>query len=151
MRPVHVPDGGGERLVFPGQIELSILVPGEATDGAFAVFEDIVEPGVGPPRHIHHVQDEVFFVIDGHVDIEIAGELYTAGPGDVAYVPRGAVHAFANPGKDRVRLRYTFSPAGGSEAMFRAFFAASEAGGLDPDAMAGIALKYDTEIVGPPL
>ena len=151
MKPVHVTDGGGERLSFPGQIELSILVPGEASDGAFAIFEDIVEPGIGPPRHIHHVQDEVFVVLEGEFNIEVAGVLYSARPGDVAYVPRGAVHAFKNVGGSRGRLRYTFTPAGGSEDMFREFFEASTSGGLDADAMAEIAGKYDTEIVGPTL
>ena len=87
MKPMHVCDGEGERLVFPGAIELTILVPGSASDGAFAIYEDIVQPGVGPPRHVHRSQDEVFFVLDGKFDIEIDGQLSRAASGDVAYVP----------------------------------------------------------------
>ena len=35
MEPLHVPDGVGEKLVFPGAIELTILVPGSATAARF--------------------------------------------------------------------------------------------------------------------
>ena len=151
MKPMHVSDGDGERMVFPGAIELTILVPGSASDGAFAIFEDIVQPGVGPPRHLHRSQDEVFFVLDGDFDIEIAGKLFRASGGDIAFVPRGAVHAFKNVGSGPGRLRYTFTPAGDIEAMFRAFFDADQAGNLAPERMAEIATRYDQEFVGPTL
>ncbi len=149
MKPVHVTDGHGERLVFPRAIELSIIVPGSVSNGAFAIFEDIVEPGIGPARHIHRSQDEVFFVLDGDFDLEIDGQLFHANAGDVAYVPRGTVHTFKNVGGHKGRLRYTFMHAGESEAMVRAFFEASQCGKLGPDRMAEIALQYDQEFIGP--
>ena len=151
MRPMHVRDGKGERLVFPGAIELTILVPGSASDGAFAIYEDIVQPGVGPPRHIHKLQDEVFFVLDGSFDIEVDGRLSNASAGDVAYVPRGSVHAFKNVGNASGCLRYIFTPAGDTEAMFRAFFDAAQKDKLEPDRMAEIAARFGQEIVGPTL
>lgn len=151
MKPMHVRDGIGERLIFPGAIELTILVPGSASNGAFAIYEDVVQAGVGPPRHIHHSQDEVFFVLDGSFDIEVDGRLSNAIPGDVAYVPRGSVHAFKNVGNAAGRLRYIFTPAGDTEAMFRAFFDAAQKDELEPDRMAEIAVRFDQEIVGPTL
>ena len=149
--PMHVRPGDGERFVFLGGIELTILVPGSATDGAFAIYEDRVQPGIGPPRHIHNNQDEVFFVVDGSFDIEIAGKRVGAKAGDIAYVPRGAVHAFKNVGSEPGRLRYTFTPAGETEAMFRAFFEANQAKELTPERMSEIAARYDQTLVGPPL
>jgi len=151
MTPMHIPDGGGERLVFPDAIELTILIPGAATNGGFAVFEDVVAPDIGPGRHVHKLQDEVFFVLEGTFDIEIAGHLYRAGPGDVAFVPRGEIHAFKNVGIASGRLRYTFTPAGDTEAMFRAFYEAAQSGQLTPDTMSEIAEKHDQVFVGPPL
>ncbi|MGI9425069.1 MAG: cupin domain-containing protein [Hyphomicrobiaceae bacterium] len=151
MKPIHIRDGEGERLVFPGAIELTILVPGSASNGAFAIFEDVVQPGVGPPRHIHRSQDEVFFVLHGSFDIEIDGQLSHASAGDIAYVPRGAVHAFKNVGSEPGRLRYTFTPAGDTEAMFRAFYNAAQSDELVPERMAEIAARYDQEFVGPTL
>ena len=151
MKPMHIPDGSGERLVFPDTIELTILIPGAATNGGFAIFEDVVAPGIGPGRHIHKLQDEVFFVLEGTFDIEIGGQLYRAGPGDVAFVPRGEVHAFKNIGTAPGRLRYTFTPAGDTEALFRAFYEAAQSERLTPDIMSEIAEKHDQVFVGPPL
>ena len=151
MTPLHVPDGSGERLVFPGAIELTILIPGPATNGAFSLFEDIVQPDIGPPRHIHHAQDELFFVLEGAFDIEIAGQLHHARPGDIAFVPKGQVHAFKNVASSPGRLRYMFSPAGNTETMFRKFFEAAQTGQLSVDAMATIAEQFEQEFVGPPL
>ena len=72
-------------------------------------------------------------------------------PGDVAFVPRGTVHAFKNVGQTQGRLRYVFSPALTIEEMFRAFFSAQQDGGLSEEVMAEISFEYGQEFVGPPL
>ncbi|MGI9389289.1 MAG: cupin domain-containing protein [Boseongicola sp.] len=151
MAGAHTIYAEAEKLEFPPQISLSILLSGAQTNGALSVFEDIVEPGVGPGRHIHHGEDETFFVLDGQFDVEIAGVRHHAGPGDVAFVPRGAVHAFRNVGETPGRLRYAFTPAGNVEAMFRAMFAAADGGVPSMEDMARIALEHGQEFVGPPL
>lgn len=151
MKPIHTSYAKAETFVFPGAITLKVLISGKDTAGSCAVFEDIVEPGVGPGRHIHHEQDETFFFLEGSFDVEAAGVLYHMEPGDVAFVPRGTVHAFKNVGDTRGRLRYVFSPALTIEEMFRAFHATLEAGGIDAESMASIALKHGQEFVGPPL
>ena len=151
MVPVHASYGEVETLVFPGAITLKILLSGAKTDGSQAVFEDIVEPGVGPGRHIHHGQDETFFFLEGRFDVEAAGVLHHMKPGDVAFVPRGTVHAFKNVGDTKGRVRYVFSPALTVEEMFRAFFAAQQEGSLTMEGMAATALEHGQEFVGPPL
>jgi|GEM_PF-4239796 len=50
-KPMHVRPGDGERFVFLGDINLTILIPGSATGGVFAIFEDLVRPNVGPPLY----------------------------------------------------------------------------------------------------
>ena len=151
MKPNHTRYAEAETLVFPGAIILKILLSGQHTGGTHAVFEDIVEPGVGPGRHIHHEQDETFFFVEGRFEVEVAGVLHHMGPGDVAFVPHGTIHAFKNVGDTRGRLRYVFSPARSVEDMFRAFYAALEAGTLDAESMATIAREHGQEFVGPPL
>ncbi|NJB84352.1 mannose-6-phosphate isomerase-like protein (cupin superfamily) [Lewinella marina] len=151
MHPVHTSYQQADTLKFPGAITLKFLLSGEQTDGQLAIFEDIVEPGVGPGRHIHHEQDETFFFLEGQFIAEVAGERFEFSPGDVAFIPRGTVHAFKNIGDTPGRLRYIFSPALSIEAMFRAFFAAHEAGTLSMESMADISLLHGQEFVGPPL
>ena len=151
MKPIHTVYTGAETFVFPGAITLKFLLSGEDTGGAQAVFEDIVEPGIGPGRHIHHHQDETFFFLEGRFDVEVGGVLYSMEPGDVAFIPRGTVHAFKNVGDEPGRLRYVFSPALSIESMFRALYASLQAGELDESSMAAIALAHGQEFVGPPL
>lgn len=149
--PTHTRYAAAETFVFPGAITLKILLSGKDTGGTLAVFEDIVEPGIGPGRHIHHGQDETFFFLEGRFDVEIGGVLHSMEAGDVAFVPRGTMHAFKNVGETPGRIRYVFSPALRIEAMFRAFYEALEAGGLDAESMAAIAMEHGEEFVGPPL
>ncbi|GAB5437395.1 cupin domain-containing protein [Falsiruegeria mediterranea] len=151
MTPAVSPYSNTETLDFPGAITLRILLTGDQTGGTMEVFEDIVQPGVGPGRHIHHNQDETFFFLEGTFDVEIDGEMHRMISGDVAFVPRGTVHAFKNVGDTPGRLHYVFSPALQAEAMFRAFHAALSKDALTPDEMARIAKAHCQEFVGPPL
>lgn len=152
VTPMPVTEPDGERLIFPdGAIEPVIKISGAATGGAFSVFEDVVRSGAGPARHFHRDQEETFFILDRRFDFAIGGTLFHARPGDIAVVPRGAVHAFKNTGKDHGRLRYMFTPAGTSEQMFRAFPAAALQRPLTVEIMNEIAVNHGQTFVGPPL
>lgn len=151
MKHAHTNYASAETLVFPGAITLKILLQGSQTNGSHSIFEDIVESGVGPGRHIHHQQDETFFFLEGIFDVEVDGELYHMKPGDVAFIPKGTVHAFKNVGDTAGRLRYVFSPALTIEEMFREFYQAMNDGQLTKEVMAEIAKRHGQEFVGPPL
>lgn len=152
MIPIHTEYDNVETFVFLGAITLKILLKGSQTDGSLAIFEDIVQPGIGPGRHIHHHQDETFFFLEGEFDVEIAGKLYHMKPGDIGFIPKGTVHAFKNVGETQGRLRYVFSPAQSIEEMFRELYAAQMEGGeLNEAKMGEIAKNHGQEFVGPPL
>lgn len=151
MKPIHSKNSELETMVFPNAITLKFILSGKDTNGSHSVFEDVVEPNVGPPRHIHHDQDETFFFLEGEFDVELEGIIYHMKPGDVAFIPRGIVHAFKNVGSKPGRLRYVFSPVLNIEEMFREFYAALETGEFNEDRMTEIARNYGQEIVGPPL
>lgn len=151
MIPLHTKYGKYETLVFPNAITLKILLSGKDTGGRQAIFEDIVEPGIGPGRHIHHHQDETFFFLEGRFIAEAGGRMFEIQPGDVAFIPRGTVHAFKNVGDGPGRLRYIFSPAGSIEDMFREFYKMMTEGTLSMEEMAEISRNHGQEFVGPPL
>lgn len=150
MKPVQTRYTDVEAFDFPGAITLRVLLSGSQTDGTQAIFEDIVEPGVGPGRHIHHGQDETFLFLEGAFDVEIDGVLYHMEPGDIGFVPRETVHAFKNVGSIPGRLRYIFSPALQMEEMFRALFKAQGDGTLSQETMAKVAMDHGQSFVGPP-
>ncbi len=149
--PVHSSYNKAETLIFPNAITLKILLSGKQTNGSLAIFEDIVEPGVGPGRHIHHHQDETFFFLEGSFIAEVGGEMFEFKPGDVAFIPKGTVHAFKNVGETSARLRYIFSPAQTIEEMFREFYDRSTKGTFTMEEMAKLSVKHGQEFVGPPL
>ena len=51
----------------------------------------------GPPLHIHHKDDEVFYVISGEFLFQMDDEFILAKTGDTVFCPRGSAHTFSNP------------------------------------------------------
>jgi quercetin dioxygenase-like cupin family protein len=41
----------------------------------------------------HHPNEEVWFVVEGELEVTVAGETKKAGPGSVAVVPPDALHS----------------------------------------------------------
>lgn len=152
MKPTHTKYEAVEALELFDGLTMKVLLSSTETNGLQAIFEDIVEPGVGLGRHIHHQQDETFLFLEGTFDVEIDGKLYRMVAGDVVFVPKGTVHTWKNVGKNQGRLRYIFSPALNIEAMFREFHEVKLAGEFTEEIMKKIAEKYpEQETVGPPL
>ncbi len=51
---------------------------------------DVLEPGKrGCPYHLHHAQEEMFIVLEGHGTMRVAGEMLAVKAGDVVFVPPG--------------------------------------------------------------
>ena len=72
MKPVKSALAEAKTLDFPGAITFRVLLSGAQTGGTHAVFEDIVQPGVGPGRHVHRDQDETFLFEEGQFDEDLA-------------------------------------------------------------------------------
>jgi quercetin dioxygenase-like cupin family protein len=101
-------------------------------------MEAFVPPGGDPPPHIHHEEDETFYVVEGHCSILLGDEWVTAGVGDFVNVPRGTVHAFGNDGTTPMRMILTFTPAG-----IETFFEETLRRALDPpEAPEVVAARY---------
>jgi mannose-6-phosphate isomerase-like protein (cupin superfamily) len=91
---------------------MTVLVSGEQTKNAYAVLEVLVMPGGGTPPHIHHREDEMFYVLDGDITI-LAGEQTVRGSaGTCVHIPLGTVHTFKNEGSRPARMVVTYTPAG---------------------------------------
>lgn len=152
MNPAYRKYETAETFSFADGIIMKVLLSGSETNGLQEIFEDIVEPGVGPGRHIHHEQDETFIFLEGTFDVEINGKLQRMKKGDVALVPKGTVHAWKNVGENQGRLVYIFTPALNVEDMFRDLNEAKQNGNDGKEMMVEISKKYpEQEMVGPPL
>ena len=113
----HVPTGEGKSLwVFGGLVTFYAL--GEETGGAFTLFEEATSPGSSAFPHLHHGEDQAFYVLEGEHEFVCGGRAFEAKPGSFLYVPRGTVHSFENVGTTPGRLLILSAPAGGTEAFF---------------------------------
>ena len=72
----------------------------------------------GPPRHLHTVEDEWFYVIEGDYIVEVGGKLHHLKAGDSVLGPRNVPHAFAFVGETSGRFLITYAPAGRMEEFF---------------------------------
>ena len=60
---------------------------------------DVLAPGRRScPYHLHHAQEEMFVILEGHGTLRVAGELVPVRAGDVVFVPPGPEypHQFIN-------------------------------------------------------
>jgi quercetin dioxygenase-like cupin family protein len=106
-----------------------VLLRSEQSDGQVAVMANAVAAGFpGPPLHKHDF-DEMFYVLEGELTFEVAGERMTAGTGELAFAPRGVPHTFANLSDRPARMVLVCTPAG-----FERYFArmAAEREGVEP-------------------
>lgn len=55
------------------------------------------------PRHVHHADDEAFYVLEGTLSFELDGEELTIPTGGAAMIPRGTVHTWWNPSPEPCR------------------------------------------------
>lgn len=77
---------------------MRVLATAETTVGQAGVVHIEAPPGHRPPLHVHHDEDEAYFVIAGHLDIQCGDTSYPAGPGAWVFLPRGVAHTFTVPG-----------------------------------------------------
>jgi quercetin dioxygenase-like cupin family protein len=84
--------GEGERRWFAGTLA-TITVPGEASDGRFALIEFLFPHGASPPLHTHP-QDESYVVLEGHLTVLAGEERFELPEGATGLVPMGVPHTF---------------------------------------------------------
>ena len=127
-----------------------IAMRAEDTGGAMAMVESLTPPGEGPPRHIHHAEDEAFIVLSGELEFWLEGRTIFAGTGQAVFVPRGAEHTFRNCGALPCRHLVILTPGG-----FEGFFEEMAAGRFrvpeDMPAVIEAGARHNLTITGPPL
>ena len=134
---------------------VAIKAGSEQTSGRFSQLEFDDPRGTAPPLHIHHGEDETFYVVSGSVTVLVGDERIEADAGDFVFAPRGTPHAYVVT-SERARMLVTFSP-GGVEEFFVEAGMPDDGSGVppvqpppDPDELARAVGRYGVEIVGPP-
>jgi quercetin dioxygenase-like cupin family protein len=159
-----LPPGAGTPIPAAGMT----LKVGADVSKAWSMFEAVVEPGFDVGAHRHTAAEEVFYVLDGELDLLAfeprkltAGDwqewtsaggdtVLRGGPGSVLFVPPGCPHAFSNPGPSPARLLFLVAPSGHEEYLAELGTVLAGAGGPpDPSAIAAVRARHDIEQLTP--
>jgi mannose-6-phosphate isomerase-like protein (cupin superfamily) len=90
--PVLVRAAEAERLESIGHV---LLADSSATHGALSSHRVALGRGAaGAVPHRHDKSSELFFILDGTLDVLAGDDIVAARPGDLLVVPPGRVHAF---------------------------------------------------------
>jgi len=115
---VHIPPGEGARSLWVMSVLVTCKIPSHRTGGAYTLFEVATQPGSGPPPHVHHREDESFYVLEGEFEFLIGGETLRVGAGSLLYFPKGTLHAHRVLGEAVGRMLVTQTPGGLYERFF---------------------------------
>jgi len=90
---------------------LTFLATGDDTGGRFTLIEAITRKGNTPRPHIHHREDESFYILEGEITATVGSQIIKASPGTMIFAPRGVVHSFEIH-TQQLRMLILLTPAG---------------------------------------
>jgi mannose-6-phosphate isomerase-like protein (cupin superfamily) len=117
-------------------------------DNSFIVAE-WRDPGAppGPPRwiaplHVHHNDDEGWYVLEGRLCVKAGDETIEAGAGAAVLVPRGTPHTYWNPDPGPLRYLLVMTPT--IYGLIQAIHATAD---RSPEAMRALFRRFDSELL----
>lgn len=117
---------------------------------SLGMFESVAPARSGPPRHVHHREDEIFYILSGDVLFWLEGESAIKGPGEVVFVARGREHTFQVVSDRPARMLTLLTPGG-----FEGFFGEMARNGYripeDMKEVTAVGERYGVRFTGPPL
>ncbi len=110
QEPVAVRRDEGEARWWFGGLAV-IKATAADTGGQMAIVEMTEPPGTEAPLHVHHREDEAFWILEGSLTLQVGDATIEAGAGDYAFGPRGIPHKYT-VGPEGCRMLFICTPAG---------------------------------------
>ncbi len=151
---LSISDGEGEALWWMGGLAV-IKASGADTNGELAIIDVTEPPGAEAPLHVHHREDESFWVLEGSATFEVDGKTVDAGPGDFLFGPRDVPHRYT-VGEQGCRMLFILTPAGFEDLVRKLSEPARERTlppppkeeDFDPEEVGGLGREYGIEMLG---
>lgn len=165
-RAFGLKESEGEARWWAGGL-VTTKVSGNETGGLYSIVEVLEPHGAAAPLHVHHKEDEAFYILEGEITFYVGEETYKAGPGSFIFGPKDVPHTYtvdSGPAK----LLFVLSPAG-FEGFIEAVSepakartlpppqpetppaeAAAEEAEMEDFDFAALEARYGCEILGPP-
>jgi quercetin dioxygenase-like cupin family protein len=149
--------GEGEARWWLGITLATIKATGKETEGRYTLV-DVVEPeGAEAPLHVHHREDEAFWVLEGELTFEVGEETIKASPGTFLFGPRDVPHRYTVD-SGPARMLFVLSPPGFEEFIYATSEPAMEnvlppppeepPGPAEMEQIGDLANQYGCEILG---
>lgn len=122
---------------------MAFLVTGEHTKHT-SMFDWTLPPRFATGRHVHRVQEETFYVLDGECEWQIGDDVVRASPGTFVFIPPGVPHNIANASDRPARVLMTVSPPG-HERYFDELSHLLASGTADAGEVGALRARYDTD------
>lgn len=148
-------DGGKDRYQEEMQImggKFHCKVSSQDSGGDLLIYDTRRYEKGGPAYHLHHNQDEWFYVMKGDFLVKVGDDSFTLKPGDSAFAPRKTPHSFAMTSEGEGQMMVLFQPAGDMENFFKEMAQLGPSIPKDQEAkLKDLWARHGMQIVGPPL
>jgi len=147
---------GKEALIWLGELAI-IHTTGKETEGRYSMVELYATKEGEVPWHVHHGEDEAFYIMDGEMTLYVGDKSIKGRPGDFIFAPRDVPHRYTVDTPGHVRVLMIFSPAGFEDFVRATSVPATSlippppgSVSIDFDEVTRIAMQFGAEFVDPP-
>jgi quercetin dioxygenase-like cupin family protein len=110
LKPLFIGQSEGEARWWFGSLAV-IKATSADTGGQLSIIEVTEGAGAEAPLHVHHQEDEAFWILEGDVTFEVGGSSIVAHAGDYVFGPRGIPHRYT-VGPHGCRMLFIVTPGG---------------------------------------
>jgi quercetin dioxygenase-like cupin family protein len=132
-----------------------VMATSESTGSAFSMVHHAAPPGHSTPYHLHHIEDEAFFVLNGEFTFISDGKKTILGPGGYIFLPRNIPHGIRCTASTPSAMLILAMPGTGFVGMMTEMAEPAEQRVLpapsNPDMhkLTMLCEKYEIDILGP--
>jgi mannose-6-phosphate isomerase-like protein (cupin superfamily) len=88
------------------------------TGGQMTIVDQSEPPNAEAPLHVHHREDEAFWILEGSATFQVGDTTIEASPGDYLFGPRDVPHKYT-VGDAGCRMLFICTPGGNFENVVR--------------------------------
>ena len=155
-RVFDLKEGEGNARWWGGGL-VTIKATGKETGGRYTLVEVLEPVGAQATLHVHHREDEAFWILEGELTFQIGEETIKASPGSFLFGPKDVPHRYTVD-SGPARMLFLLSPPGFEELIYATSEAAHELTLPPPpegppseeemEQMGALARQYGCEILG---
>jgi quercetin dioxygenase-like cupin family protein len=154
LQPLSLSEEQGEAFWFLNNLEI-IKATTASTGGSYSLVHQVAPPGAATPYHLHHEEDEAFYVLEGQACFIADGKKTVLTAGGYIFLPRGIPHGIRYEGSTPTTMLILAMPGTGFIGMMTEMGEPAPQRTLPPptqpdmENLTRLCAKYRIDILGP--